>query len=417
MFRFQALTLVAVILSSLHLNVEGADVGWVHDPRPHHWVSDETGQISSEVVDSIDRLGGKFGGEMAVAVVRSTHGIDSRTFAVELFRHWGLGSAKANDGVLIFVALTDRKAEIVLGSGVDDARYQRGSDRAMTKMIAQLKRGNPSQAVWEAANSLATDFDRLNRPVRLPAATPQRAAATNATRQPVPAKVVEAESVHFDLEREGDSSDQTVKVEREVKAADRGVAWWPIGLGSLGLGSVTLLGLTLVRRLFHRQLCDECRFPMTLLDEEADDEHLADAEIVEEQLGSVNYDVWACQSCGNVLKIRRGKFFTRYSKCPGCNAKTRSETTETLEHATEYAQGRVLVTEQCANCSYQRQETRMTPVLESSSGIASTGISSGFGNSSFGSNSLGSGGFGAGGFGGGGFGGGDTSGGGSSGSW
>ena len=43
---------------------------------------------------------------------------------------------------------------------------------------------------------------------------------------------------------------------------------------------------------------------MTLLDEVSDDAHLSDAEQKEEHLGSVDYDVWACQSCGDVMKLQ-----------------------------------------------------------------------------------------------------------------
>ncbi len=53
------------------------------------------------------------------------------SFGMNLFNNWGVGSAKKNNGVLMLVAVKDRKIRIQLGSG-----YGSSYDATMTKIIA-----------------------------------------------------------------------------------------------------------------------------------------------------------------------------------------------------------------------------------------------------------------------------------------
>ena len=139
---------------------------------------------------------------------------------------------------------------------------------------------------------------------------------------------------------------------------------------------------------------------MARLDEDEDDAHLYPGEVAEEKIGSADYDVWACQSCAHVLKVRFGKLWSRYSKCPKCQSRTKSSTTKTVLAATEYSQGKVRVTETCAHCDYRQETNKRTPKIHR------TDTGSYSGSSSFSSGGSSSG-----------FGGGSSSGGGASGSW
>jgi uncharacterized protein len=139
--------------------------------------------------------------------------------------------------------------------------------------------------------------------------------------------------------------------------------------------------------------CEKCQNPRQLLGEEVEDKHLDSAKQTEESVGSVDYDVWWCGRCQDVLVLRYGAFFTSYSDCPQCNAKTKRSSTTTETSATEYSCGSERIDETCANCSFTNSFTRTTAMLSSSSSDSSSSSS----DSSFG--------------------GGDSSGGGSSGSW
>lgn len=59
------------------------------------------------------------GAQLAVVIVRSLQGGQIDDFAVRLFQRWGIGQAGQNNGVLLFVALEDRKARIEVGYGLE----------------------------------------------------------------------------------------------------------------------------------------------------------------------------------------------------------------------------------------------------------------------------------------------------------
>ncbi len=129
-------------------------------PRPAGWSVDRTGRIPPATLKEIDRLGdevkAKTGAELAVVVVGSLQGAASRDFAVRLFNTWGIGDPARNNGVLIFAALDDHKAEVVLGSGIDNAETRRTSDEIMqSEMVPRFRAGDPAAAVLIGAKEHA----------------------------------------------------------------------------------------------------------------------------------------------------------------------------------------------------------------------------------------------------------------------
>jgi uncharacterized protein len=59
------------------------------------------------------------GYQLVVAIVPSLEGYDIRDYGNRLFRHWKLGDAKRDDGVLLLVAPKERKVSIETGYGVE----------------------------------------------------------------------------------------------------------------------------------------------------------------------------------------------------------------------------------------------------------------------------------------------------------
>jgi uncharacterized protein len=57
--------------------------------------------------------------QLVVATVPSLQGADIETFANELFRHWRLGEAKKDNGVLFLIAPAERKMRIEVGYGLE----------------------------------------------------------------------------------------------------------------------------------------------------------------------------------------------------------------------------------------------------------------------------------------------------------
>jgi uncharacterized protein len=57
--------------------------------------------------------------QLVVATVRSLHGTSVEDYANRLFRQWKLGQAQKNNGVLLLVAPTERRARIEVGYGLE----------------------------------------------------------------------------------------------------------------------------------------------------------------------------------------------------------------------------------------------------------------------------------------------------------
>jgi len=153
--------------------------------------------------------------------------------------------------------------------------------------------------------------------------------------------------------------------------------------------------------------CKNCGKPLRKLDDKAEDKFLREGQIKEEEVGSVDYDVWHCEGCGEIEQFIFENKATAYTACPSCSNKTeRSTGSRTLKRATEYSEGLSEVSYLCVYCNKKRKQQvtlpRITPPPppSSSSSSSRSSYSSGSSSSSGGS-----------------WGGGRSSGGGSTSSW
>jgi uncharacterized protein len=327
-----------------------------------------------------------------VVVIGSTDGAEPHQFATDLFNRWHIGEANKNNGVLVFAALDDRKAEIILDDGLDDeARVQASREIMQGIVVAKFKAGDPGGAMFHGARACAEKILGAKlEPLQAEAAGTLDPKPANAT----PANVQPAQPLAPPAARQPAFA-------QPPQRPHSGIFGWLFG--GLGVAGMTTFGARKYLR-YHGRRCPGCRGDMTRLGEAADDEHLTQGERAEEQLGSVDYDVWACGTCRETLKFRYGALFTRFSRCPQCQAKTKSKTKHTIRVAT-YAQGGLVeVEESCRNCSHRHSRTHSTPVLTDTT-AASTSIWSSSGSSGA-SGSFDSG-----------FSGGHSSGGGASGGW
>jgi uncharacterized membrane protein YgcG len=84
------------------------------------WVTDAAGVLlSDETVEAAaGRIVATHGHEIAVVVVGTTGSIPPDQFAAGIGNTWGVGAAEADDGIVVLVALAERRTEIVTGPGV-----------------------------------------------------------------------------------------------------------------------------------------------------------------------------------------------------------------------------------------------------------------------------------------------------------
>src|ERR1019366_648327 len=88
------------------------------------YVNDFAHVLSPEVVaqldrtcDQLDRSQAK--AQVAVVTIDTLNGADIADFAKHLFNKWGIGPKASNRGVLVLLAVNDRKYRIATGYGLE----------------------------------------------------------------------------------------------------------------------------------------------------------------------------------------------------------------------------------------------------------------------------------------------------------
>jgi uncharacterized protein len=190
--------MLGLLLGGWAAGAWGEPVQAISRPTRNTWVVDRTGTLRPETLVEVDRLGSEVErsgrGQLVVAVVFTTDGRPARAFATELFNRWGIGHARRDDGALLFIALRDRKAEIVLGAGVDTPEDVARSRELMRESIVPAFRGgNPEAAVLAGARGLKVllESSPINRGLGQPVALPQRPAEPQPSKKPEPKKAAQ----------------------------------------------------------------------------------------------------------------------------------------------------------------------------------------------------------------------------------
>ena len=122
---------------------------------------------------------------------------------------------------------------------------------------------------------------------------------------------------------------------------------------------------------FRPRRCKKCRNRMILMSKEEKNSLLDDGEKKEEELGSVEYDVWQCGSC-DYHKKRKEKITGRYEKCRKCGYRTIEETI--VRSATTSRSGTARM--KCLYDACRHEYTKVILRVSSSSDSDSSGSSS-----------------------------------------
>jgi uncharacterized protein len=97
------------------------------------------------------------GAQLAVAVIPSLDGRPLEDYANQLFNTWGVGTKKKNDGVLILVAMSDRKMRIEVGYGLEGVLPDGlCGDIIRNQMRPAFKAGNYGEGILAAAERIST---------------------------------------------------------------------------------------------------------------------------------------------------------------------------------------------------------------------------------------------------------------------
>lgn len=94
-------------------------------PNPPRLVNDAANVLSPEQRDILERklvaIDDSSSNQIAVVLIKTLKDYPIEEYSTKLFRDWGIGNKKTNNGVLIVAAIDDRKIRIEVGYGLEGA--------------------------------------------------------------------------------------------------------------------------------------------------------------------------------------------------------------------------------------------------------------------------------------------------------
>lgn len=335
--------------------------------------------------------------QVAVVIVQSIGEENPKDFATRLFNKWGIGQAGTDNGLLIFTVMDQRRTEFETGYGLeavlpDAICYRIG----MQELVPEFQQGRYGQGLIRAVR-------RIKYTLEDPKALEEIKASPNrsygGTRNSIRSLYIVLTiygiitlilSTYFlgrifHILRSRD--------ELYDKYLDLRKVYWLFLVFLIPLPYIFMYWY-LNRKL--RSLRRQPRFsrttgePMRLLTEAEEDPYLERGQITEEEIGTVDYDVWVSESGDETMILRYKKRFTYYKECPKCHYLTYYHAyTQTIRQPTYTSTGQQKIVHKCKNCNEQKTTIKTLPVLTRSSGGSG---SSGGGGGSWGGGSSGGGG-------------------------
>lgn len=209
---------------------------------PRGYVTDLAGVIPGETRQRLEalctELEQKTGTQLAIVTVRSLDDRPVEDYAVDLFKHLGVGAKKQDTGVLLLVAPSDRKYRVEVGYALEpiitDARAG-DAGRAMVPLLRQNDYGSAIEvAAWQLAEYIAGD-----KGITLSGTPPRRPASRQYPNAGFPISPWVAFVVLFVIFQVFSSVARSASAGRRSRAGCMDGCWWilPFLAGGGGRGS------------------------------------------------------------------------------------------------------------------------------------------------------------------------------------
>jgi uncharacterized protein len=312
--------------------------------------------------------------QIAVVIVNSIGQEDPKDFATRLFERWGIGQAGKDNGLLIFTVMDQRRTEFETGYGLegvlpDAVCYRIG----MQELVPHFREGQYGQGLLAAVRRIKAT---LEDPAALEEIRLER--QPRSARSPIPGTppvlgwylainglfhLILLIWLIYTATSKQDLYDRYRSVRRVYSAF------------FIFLFPIPYLALYFYLRRHLRYLREHPRYSTTTgklmhkLSEKEDDAFLDSGQVTEEEIGSVDYDVWVTDEEDDVLILRYARRFSKYSACPKCQYRTYChERTRTIRAATYSHSGQQEVIHSCKNCNYVERRLVTIPKKQRSSG-------------------------------------------------
>jgi uncharacterized protein len=150
----------------------------IADIHPQGYVTDLAGVIDPTTKQQLEALAyeveQKTGAQIGVVTVKSLEGEPIEDYAVDLYKHLGIGSKKDDRGVLVLVAPPERRYRLEVGYGLEPVINDARAGDVGRSMVPFLRQNNYSAAISTAVNQVA-QLIAADRGVTLNGVVAQRA--------------------------------------------------------------------------------------------------------------------------------------------------------------------------------------------------------------------------------------------------
>jgi len=380
-------------------NPKNNDGGWVSDPN-QYLSQEETGELNR----LISEIENKTTAQIAVVILKSIGTEVPKDFATALFKKWGIGQAHKDNGLLILTVIDQRRTEFETGYGMEAVLTDALSYRiASQELVPYFKKGAYGQGLIAGMKKIKTILE--NPEVKDDIYDSGGVAYVPSTNPMYYILGIYGMFVLFSLLYYLSNTRKIDKSKQDFYDKFQDL----YHMKHLLFMILFPLPFLFVRYLFVQKRLKKYRNhprysknngkEMFKKSEVTEDPFLQKGQLVEEQIRSVDYDVWTTEDEDDILVLKYARRFSKYSKCPKCNYKTYYKAhSKVVKKATTSHSGIREELYECKNCNYHKEKRLTIPKItasSSSSSSSSFGSSSGSsfgGSSSFGGGSSGGGG-------------------------
>ncbi len=355
------------------------------------FVSNPDGIINSEAEQQINTIASQLRSEvdveLAVVAINGMDGYDIETFANELFNHWGIGGADKNQGVLLLLDVDERVVRFEIGGGCEgllpDALCSEIIEYTMYPYLSQNKYGEGLLAgVEEIYATLTTDEAKaeLLLNYKRKNTTWVDIIVIYLILGFIVLLLVDLLAAYSIVRKPNSPNNERYKFANTVNY----LLFLPTLLFPLHLYYFAKKYANVPIQIRNKPLkCPHCGHEMQKLSEMQEDKYLSVAQQREEQIRSVNYDVWLCPDCGEHVELPYVNKASSYKTCPVCGVRSYAQQSDKiLVRATTRHAGEGVRTYSCRSCGHVVQKRYVIPMIVVSSG---SGRGGGLGSSGGGS--------------------------------
>lgn len=148
---------IALPIAVLAVCVRAEPISQLH---PSNYVNDFahvlSPQTEGQLNDLAQQIDQKAKAQIAVVTINSLDGQDIESYAVDLFKQWGIGNKTTNHGVLILIAVKDHRYRTEVGYGLEPILPDGKVGGFWRDVVPLLKQNDYDQAIKQNTESIAS---------------------------------------------------------------------------------------------------------------------------------------------------------------------------------------------------------------------------------------------------------------------